>query len=156
MEIYDAASKTWKDYASNTSDYPYIANYISSTAAFDILFSTDLGATYGGQVASMRIKSTSTLSSNPSVFDTFSVSFNYECAADSITLTANIATQNYKFSDPDQNLPTPSFTHIAGCAISFQLMAYSEVTQSWRNRADADNPLPFIKSFDSTDGQAVV
>jgi hypothetical protein len=40
--------------------------------------------------------------------------------------------------------------------VTYRLLAYSNVIQGWRDFADADNPLPFVQSFDTATGVAVI
>lgn len=135
LEIYDGSTKTWIDYDSLSAGdkstlYPQISNYDSATAVFDILFVTDLGSTFDGKAITMRIKTTDVLSASPPVLDTFVVSFVYQCASDSMSITSiagDIPGQHYKFSDPASSLQTPSISHTSGCEVTYRLMAYSNV-----------------------------
>lgn len=65
LEIYDPVAKTWLDYnsdANKATKWPYVQNYASATAVFDILFSTDLGSTYDATSVTMRIKTSDSIS----------------------------------------------------------------------------------------------
>ena len=60
LEIFDDVTKVWVDYNSDVNKatkYPYVQNYVSATAVFDVLFTSDLGTTWHGKVVTMRIKS---------------------------------------------------------------------------------------------------
>lgn len=65
LEIYNPVAKTWLDYntdANKATKWPYVQNYSTSTAVFDIKFSTDLGTTYDSTSVTMRVKTTDPIS----------------------------------------------------------------------------------------------
>lgn len=93
LEIYDTVTKLWVDYntdVNKATKWPYVQNYASATAVFDILFSTDLGSTYDATSVTMRIKTTDSISGQASgtVYDQFKVSFVYACANDVLSITS--------------------------------------------------------------------
>jgi hypothetical protein len=93
LEIYDETTKTWGDYntdVNKATKWPYVQNYASATAVFDIKFSSDLGSTYHGTSVTMRIKTTDSISGQAAgtVYDQFKVTFAYECVLDSLSITS--------------------------------------------------------------------
>jgi hypothetical protein len=112
LEIFNPTSKTWVDYngltsAAKTSNYPYVQNYNSATAEFDVLFSSDLGSTYGGTSVNMRIKTSDPISraNAGTIFDPFTITFVYQRLCDddelSITIANDLQTQFYTFAGSD-------------------------------------------------------
>jgi hypothetical protein len=95
LEIWNSSTKVWVDYNSQTAgdktaNHPYIANYAAATAAFDILFTSDLGTTWNGKTVDMRIKTTNPNSGQVAgtIYDDFKVTFVYACVNDELTITA--------------------------------------------------------------------
>lgn len=165
LEVYNPTTKLWGDYntdASKTTKWPYIQNYNSVTAVFDIKFSTDLGPTYDATQVTLRIKTTDVFSGQPTgtIYDQWTISFVYVCALDNLSITSlatNIQDQAYTFAASALTFPTPAITHtVVGCATTFKIYAYSTVLNIWRDKADADNPLPFISAFSTASGSASV
>ena len=162
LEIYNSATKVWVDYFSQTANHPYIANYAPSTAAFDILFSSDLGTTWNGKTVDMRIKTTNPNSGQAAgtIYDDFKVTFVYACVSDELTITAvtsDISAQAYTYGAVAATMPTPAITQsVSGCAKTFKLYAFSPLNNVWRDWAEATTPLPFISAFASGTGIATV
>lgn len=128
---------------------------------FDVLFTSDLGSTWGGKSVTMRIKTTSQDSghANASVYDQFTVTFHYLCADDnvSIAIANDIVDQSYTFNQGETALPQPAITHTTGCQVTFKLFAYYDTNNAWVDFSDASNPLAsFISAFDPNTGIAKV
>lgn len=84
LEVYNDITKVWIDFnlmtpADKAANYPFIQNYASLTAEFDVLFTSDLGSSWDGKSVTMRIKTTDPESAQPggTVYDQFNVTFKY-------------------------------------------------------------------------------
>jgi hypothetical protein len=88
LEWYNPTTKVWVNYAGLTSTQVYVQNYVTSTAVFDIKFLTDLGATWDGKEALLRIKTTdpNSKAAAGTIYDEFKVTFQYECALDELSI----------------------------------------------------------------------
>lgn len=101
--------------ANKAANYPYIQNYVASTAVFDVQFTSDLGTTWDGKSVNMRIKTTDPNSGQAAgtIYDEFKVTFVYACTSDELTITSlagDIVAQSYTFGAATKTLPTPAIT----------------------------------------------
>ena len=63
----------------------------------------------------------------------------------------------YTFGAAALTIPTPVITHTVGCAMTYKLFAFFDVSNKWEDFSDATTPLStFISSFVPATGVAQV
>jgi len=144
---------------SSTNTYAWVQSFDGTggtgTAAFEVSFSSDLGTDWNGKSVLMRYKTTDANSGQEkgTVYDEFTVSFNYECLDDELTEASadDINAQSYTFGAASDHDITLVFSQTkTGCALTYKVFGWSALYNDCREFADADTPMPYISATDTS------